>query len=196
MSTPAPGGASQRVLRQRGSVGVAAFFLVVAVGLMAVDLIAGRGISVVSLAWLLFAGALLWALFLRPAVVLSATGLRMLNVVRDIDIPWGQIASIDTRWNLKITTDDGASHTAWAIGSRRERPASVQRLLESLPLIGGPRPKPPAKVVDDTRRDYHAAVAAGALPRSEGPVTVRWALEPIAAVLMTLALALALTVLL
>jgi hypothetical protein len=60
----------------------------------------------------LVAGAC-WALFWRPAVIVSDGGVRLVNVLRTIELPWPSIERIDTKWALTLFTVYG-KFTAWA----------------------------------------------------------------------------------
>lgn len=54
-----------------------------------------------------------WALFWRPAVVVSDGGVRLVNVLRTIALPWPSIERVDTKWALTLFTVYG-KFTAWA----------------------------------------------------------------------------------
>lgn len=60
----------------------------------------------------LFAGAC-WALFWRPAVVVDDAGVRLVNVVRTVALPWPSIQQVDTKWALTLVTAYG-EFRAWA----------------------------------------------------------------------------------
>ena len=51
----------------------------------------------------LVAGAC-WALFWRPAVVVSDGGVQIVNVLRTIVLPWPAIERVDTKWALTLFT--------------------------------------------------------------------------------------------
>lgn len=61
------------------------------------------------------AGALtVWALFWVPQVEVSDGGIRMVNVIHIVHIPWPCFTSADPRWTLKVETTEGA-FTSWAL---------------------------------------------------------------------------------
>jgi hypothetical protein len=78
--------------------------------------------------WLfLFAGAC-WAIFWRPEVVVDDGGVRLVNVLRTIDLPWPSIQAVDTKFALTLVTAYGR-FTAWAApapGARATANATVQ----------------------------------------------------------------------
>ncbi|HET7476773.1 MAG TPA: hypothetical protein VFJ97_12230 [Dermatophilaceae bacterium] len=199
---------NRRVFRQRGPVAMAVLFGVVAAFLL---------VSVVSawdtdpepafLAWVLFAIVGIWALFVRPAVVLQQRGVRLCNIVRDVEIPWPLVQEVDHRWNVKVWSGDRA-YTAWAISSKAPRPSARAQLLGLTP--GRPDPPRPAdgpaaprgvnasvvaEAIRATRWEYEDAVERGDLaPELDPQVRVGWV--PVSLVLLgaTLVAALLLTV--
>lgn len=86
-----------------------------------------------------------WAIFWRPALIVHDKGLHIRNVVTTVDVDWGAIQQVDTKWGLTIYTDRGrvsvwaapapGRHTAFR-ASRREG----QHLPESTYLAGTVRP--------------------------------------------------------
>jgi hypothetical protein len=77
-----------------------------------------------------------WALFWRPAVVVSDAGVELVNPVRRIGVPWDALAYVDTKYALTLGTGQGR-FTAWAapapgaLGARRARPEHLTGLPES-----------------------------------------------------------------
>lgn len=77
-----------------------------------------------------------WALFWRPAVVVSDAGVELVNPVRRIGVPWEALAFVDTKYALTLGTGAGR-FTAWAapgpgaMGARRARPEHLTGLPES-----------------------------------------------------------------
>lgn len=140
-------------------------------------------------AWVLFALALVWALFVRPAVLLGDDGVTIRNIVRDIHIPWAQVTRVDTRWNLKVYVQD-RGYTAWAIASQVERPrlsslrpsaqsGRTEQHLGADARSSTSEPKVTAAVVaraiESARNDHAEAVARGALTAApDGQVRVTW----------------------
>jgi hypothetical protein len=54
-----------------------------------------------------------WALFGRPAVVVTPAGVELRNVLRTIELPWPTIQLVDTRFALTLHTAYGV-YAAWA----------------------------------------------------------------------------------
>jgi hypothetical protein len=65
------------------------------------------------LPWLVLLAGGCWATFWRPRVEVSDGGVRLVNVMRTIDVPWPAITGIETRWALTLLTAYG-KFTAWA----------------------------------------------------------------------------------
>jgi hypothetical protein len=141
-------------------------------------------------AWVLFGLAVVWSLFVRPAVLLDGDGVTIRNVVRDIHLPWVRVTDVDFRWNLKVYAGDRA-YTAWAIASQVDRPKalSVGMFGASLPgrfdKYSGASSHPTAapkvtasmvaRLIERSREEYAEAVARGALPAApDDQVRVRW----------------------
>lgn len=88
---------------------------------------------VAPLALMAWAG---WALFWRPAVVVSDAGVELVNPVRRIEVPWEALAYVDTKFALTLGTGAGR-FTAWAapgpgaLGARRARPEHLTGLPDS-----------------------------------------------------------------
>lgn len=85
-------------------------------------------------------GAILaWALLLRPSVDIGEQAVTVRNVVRDVQIPWARIESIQTSSNLRIATDSGVTYRSWAIarqwvkrlGDGRASAAAVAKMIEA-----------------------------------------------------------------
>ncbi|MBB2923878.1 PH domain-containing protein [Cellulomonas cellasea] len=54
-----------------------------------------------------------WALFGRPAVVVTPAGVELRNVLRTVELPWPTIQLVDTRFALTLRTAYG-TYAAWA----------------------------------------------------------------------------------
>lgn len=141
--------------------------------------------------WVLFGLALVWMLFVRPAVVLGDDGVTIRNVVRDIYIPWEQVTRVESRWNLKVFVED-RGYTAWAIGSQAERPRmrSGGRFTQpgrvnrhaggaddhASQLTSKVTARMVAWSIDKARQEYAEALARGAIaPAPDGQVRITWA---------------------
>ena len=151
-------------------------------------------------AWVLFGLALVWSLFVRPAVLLDDDGVTIRNVVRDIHIPWVLVTDVEFRWNLKVFAGDRA-YTAWAISSQAERPkgtgggrfailpGQVDKYARADVLSSTPAPKVTASMVarsiEQAKEDYAEAVAHGALAAPAEP-QVRISVVPLVLVILVL----------
>lgn len=74
-----------------------------------------------------------WACYLRPRVLLSGWGLRVVNIVRTHDVPFTRIDSIDQRLGVTLSTDEGRRIGIWALpdaGRRARRPGMFGRSAE------------------------------------------------------------------
>ncbi len=155
-------------------------------------------------AWVLFVLALVWSLFVRPAVLLDDDGVTVRNVVRDIYIPWVRVTDVEFRWNLKVFVGDRA-YTAWAISSQVERPKGnpggmfailpgrLDKYARAEVLSSTPAPKVTALMVgrsiEQAKEEYAEAVAQGALAAApDGQVRITW-VPPVLAILALSALA-------
>jgi hypothetical protein len=73
----------------------------------------GWGAAAQVAPWLALLALTCWATFWRPCVVVSDSGVRVVNVSRTIDVPWPALQAIETRWALTLLTAYG-KFTAWA----------------------------------------------------------------------------------
>lgn len=84
--------------------------------------------------WLLLVAGSCWACFWRPAVVVDDAGVRLVNVLRTIDVPWPAIRAVDTKWALTLVTAYGR-FTSWAAPApgRREATRATRQDAAVLP---------------------------------------------------------------
>ena len=161
-------------------------------------------------AWVVFVLAVVWALFVRPAVLLDDQGVTVRNILRDIHVPWAQLSDTESRWNLKVFVGD-RGYTAWAISAQVGRPkGAAGGLFGSLSLRGldkyagaparptGSAPKVTAamvaRLIEAGKDDYEAGDARGALPATpDAPVRVCWVPLVVAVLLLPAIAVLALT---
>lgn len=182
---------TQHVFRQRSPLALSVLFGVTGLLLlvsMALDW-ADKPEPLFAL-WVIFGLALMWSLFVRPAVLLDIDGVTIRNVLRDIHIPWVLVTDVEFRWNLKVFAGDRA-YTAWAISSQVERPkgtgggrfailpGQVNKYARADVLSSTPAPKVTASMVarsiEAAKEDYAEAVAHGALaapPESQVRISV------------------------
>ena len=191
----------QHLIRQRSPLGLAA-----ACGLTGLVLLVSMAFQWAEhpeplfAAWVVFILAVVWSLFVRPAVLLDENGVTLRNVVRDIHIPWGQVTDVEFRWNLKVLVGD-RPYTAWAISSQVERPkgasgsmfAIMPGRLDKLARAEGksstsaPRvtASTVARAVEQAKEEYTEAVAKGAaVAAPDAQVRMTWV--PMALAIMLL----------
>jgi hypothetical protein len=73
--------------------------------------------------WVVAGVAGLAVLFWRPSVEVDADGVRLLNLVRDVHVPWGLLEGVQTRFALALLAD-GRRYTSWAAAAP-PRPSGV-----------------------------------------------------------------------
>ena len=192
---------TQQVFRQRSPLALSALFGVTGLLLllsMALDW-ADKPEPLFAL-WVIFGLALMWSLFVRPAVLLDIDGVTIRNVLRDIHIPWVLVTDVEFRWNLKVFAGDRA-YTAWAISSQVERPkgtgggrfailpGQVDKYARADVRSSTPAPKVTASMVarsiEAAKEDYAEAVARGALA-APAESQVRISVVPLVLVILVL----------
>jgi hypothetical protein len=143
-----------------------------------------------------------WAVFGRPAVLVSDGGIEVRNVLRTIELPWPSIERIDTKYALTLYTAYGV-YAAWAAPApSRSRalaaaPGDTRHLPESWYAGGGVRPgdlvgTPSGDAAAYIRRRWEELRDAGHLdaPRLERDrPRVHWHAVPAAGVAVLVALA-------
>ena len=152
--------------------------------------------------WIGLAAAVAWATFWNPRIVVDASGVKLVNVLRTIHLPWPAIQEIDTKWALTLRTAYG-SFGAWAApapgrhATRDTTEQDVKHLPESTFGVGrSVRPgdtvnSPSGRAALAIRQQWEALGAAGHLdnPRLEfDKPPVRWHVGVIALVTALLAL--------
>lgn len=63
--------------------------------------------------WVALICLAVWAGYWNPRVVMTDSGVRVVNVTRTVDVPWAAITDVRTRWALTLETAAG-SVSAWA----------------------------------------------------------------------------------
>jgi hypothetical protein len=183
---------SREVFRQRSSLLLAAVCAVTGV-LLLLSLARSWSSSPQPLfaAWVIFGLALTWAIFVRPAVVLDDRGVTLLNVLREVHIPWAQLTDVTSRWNVRVFAGD-KGYNAWAISSQAERPRPGSSGFFGMRSAGlpnvtnAPRVSHPtvvskvtAKSVADAiiaaKQEYDEAIAQGSVPQKVKPDQLRQA---------------------
>ena len=169
---------TRHVFRQRAALGLAAVCgLVGLFMLLSVALSWAEEPQPLFVAWVLFTLAVVWTVFVRPAVLLDAEGVTLRNVLRDVHIPWVLLSDVEFRWNLEVFAGD-RGYTAWAISSQGQRPRSgVGGMFGILPgrldkFAAADAPPTPAKkvtaasvsrLIEQAKQEYDEAVAQGQL---------------------------------
>jgi len=165
-------------------------------------------------AWVVFVLAVVWSVFVRPAVLVDDEGVTVRNVIRDFHIPWARVTDTESRWNLMVFAGE-RGYTSWAISAQVGRPKrpgggllgsfSPGRLDKdagaakstSVPLPTS-APKVTAATVAQSietgRQHWEDAVARGALPATpDARVRVMWPPLVVAVLLVPAIAVLALT---
>ena len=130
-----------------------------------------------------------YALFGRPRVVVTLSGVVLRNVLRDIQIPFDALAAIDTQYALTLTTVDGRRFQAWAapaagrMGAARVTEEERKALtwsgpVDEIPSSAGLRSDAGAAAVAIRRRwQPHAGDRVEHPPTGPSGVQIRWATE-------------------
>lgn len=134
---------------------------------------------------LVLPAVVVWALFGRPAVVVSDDGVELRNVLRTIRLPWGAVRRVDTKYALTIETPAG-SYSAWAapapsrVQTMGSSPEDLRHLPESSYIGGAVRPgdllsSASGQAAAYIRRRWQELADAGELePARAADVQVRW----------------------
>ena len=202
---------TQQVFRQRSPLWLAA--VCAAIGLVLLLSVARSWADdpqPLFAAWVVLVLAVVWSVFVRPAVVLDDEGVTVRNVLMDFHIPWARVTDTESRWNLKVFVGD-RGYTAWAISAQVGRPKATAGGLFGnlspgrLDRYAGAAARPPtsapkvtassvAQSIETGRHDYEEAVARGKLPATpEARVQVRWVPLVVAVLLVPAIAVLALT---
>ena len=128
-----------------------------------------------------------YALFGRPRVVVTLSGVVLRNVLRDIQIPFDALAAIDTQYALTLTTVDGHRFQAWAapaagrMGAARVTEEERKALtwsgpVDEIPSSAGLRSDAGAAAVAIRRRwQPPAGDRVRPPPTAPSGVQIRWA---------------------
>ncbi|MBC9958159.1 PH domain-containing protein [Yimella sp. cx-51] len=119
-----------------------------------------------------------WLTLVRPAVELTADGVRLINLVREARLSWPAIDVVESRWSLKLYTPQDQGFSAWAISAQRPKAGGVRSGHGILP----PRidaDNPPELIdrkssaaavraaIERGQEDYARVVARGDIPAQE-----------------------------
>jgi hypothetical protein len=191
---------TQHLIRQRSPLGLAAVCGVT--GLLLLGSMAWNWADhpePLFVAWVLLIMALVWALFVRPAVMIDEDGVTLRNVVKDVHIPWARVTDVEFRWNLKVWVEDRV-YTAWAISSQAQRPKSGTGMFTMMPgrlnkhasADAAPSTSAPkvtaflvARTIEQAKEEYDEAVASGKIKATpDARVRTAWAPLVIAVVML------------
>ena len=67
-----------------------------------------------TLPFLAVAGGVIWVLFGNPRVEVSDGGVTVVNIVRQVHVPWPTLRGVDSQWSLSVKTTAG-TYSSWAI---------------------------------------------------------------------------------
>jgi hypothetical protein len=163
--------------------------------------IAGES-SADALRWLpvlaLFAASV-YVLFWRPAILVDDTGVTVVNLIRDVHIPWRRLEALDTRFSLTLHSEE-RTVAAWAAPapgrsqalrqSRRDTAALAAMgtaLDHGLRSSAAPNSDSGGAALMVRVRWEHALARPPA--GDDGPVTTRIAVLPVALLVVTAAAA-------
>ncbi|AWT45133.1 MULTISPECIES: PH domain-containing protein [Streptomyces] len=210
-SSPAPQAPASPDRIYRSPSGIAAGVLLLAItGWLGIDaIVVGHGRTPwLALAVLILVVPAVTAFTLRPAVLANEHRLRVRNPLRVITLPWGQIEMFRSGYTNEVFDKSGSKYQLWAVPvslRARKRAASKQARIEAgerggrgrgrglfgpgpVGVPGGPAPEPegPARAEGDRIMDELKDLlqSRGPAATSQGEVTVRWAYEVIAPVIV------------
>lgn len=125
--------APSSVVALAGGVALAAVLLVDAA------LRAGVGDMLLIAPWVLLALWGVYALLFAPHVRVDASGIRIHNPLRIVDIAWARVTDVEMRWQLEVSTDQPRTYRAFG-GPVAGRPGRPPLRRETTPA----RHEPPA----------------------------------------------------
>ncbi|MEO7126336.1 MAG: hypothetical protein ABI382_04640 [Nakamurella sp.] len=76
--------------------------------------------------WLALLAGAVWAMYWHPFVEVREDGVRVVNIVRAIDIPWHCLTEVEVVWSLTFTTSAGR-FAAWAAPA----PSAIKSIREA-----------------------------------------------------------------
>ena len=80
--------------------------------------------------WLIGICWLVWIFQVSPRIVAGESGVRLVNVLRVIDLPWSTVESVRLRYNAEFQLRSGSKITAWGGSSRRLHKSLKRRTAE------------------------------------------------------------------
>ncbi|QTE28828.1 PH domain-containing protein [Pengzhenrongella sicca] len=107
------------------------------------------------------------AVLVRPTVTVGPAGVALRGVLRDVDVPWAELAEVRTQYALTLVTRDGRRFAAWAapaagrFADARLTPREVAAMgldpARELPTVSGSVETPSGAVADWVRRAWDRA---------------------------------------
>lgn len=127
--------------------------------------------------WVLLAVWCAYVFVYVSSVQTDATGIRLQNLLRIIEVPWRQITDIDLHWQLRVHLKDGGTVRSFGgpVAGRPGRPA-LRTDRESRPTT------PPAvRDLELIREQWEAAIEFDGSDADRAEVRRSWDLWPIVA---------------
>ncbi|MCK1822178.1 PH domain-containing protein [Streptomyces sp. XM83C] len=207
-SAPQAPESPDRVYRSPSGIAAGVLLLAVIAWLGIDAIVVGHGRTPwLALAALILLVPAVTAFTLRPAVLANDHRLRVRNPLRVITLPWGQIEMFRSGYTNEVFDRAGTKYQLWAVPvslRARKRAANKQARMEAakrgdgksrgmfglgpVGVPGGPEAEPdgPARAEGDKIMDELKELldARGPAATSQGEVTVRWAYEVIAPVVV------------
>lgn len=194
---PADAATDRFVFRPRTGLVACALWAGLAVVWLAIEWQTGWATAAARVPLIGVISTVVYAVFFRPRVIVSRDDVLIVNVIRDIDIPFGALAAVQTQYALTLTTVDGRRFQAWAapasgrIGASRVTDEERKTLswngpMDEIPASASLRSDAGAAAVAIRRRwqppagdgfsAADAVAANGTAPtRGAGGVHIRWA---------------------
>lgn len=128
---------------------------------------------------MVLAGTVVYVVLVRPTVAVDRDGVRLRNVLRDVEVPWAALEHVSTRFALTLHTRDGRQVRAWAApASGRHVDARLTagdvRALgwdpdEPLPTASASTSSASGVAAAWVRREWRRALADDAAPPADLP---------------------------
>lgn len=180
-----------RTFRQRGAFVTGWFLIAIFLVVLAAITFGSHPEAGATLLLLAVVGAVYLSL-IRPSVRLSADGVRLDNLVREVRLTWPAVDMLEDRWNLKVVTPDGAAYSSWAISAQRPTMSGgvsqnaagsmVPTGTSSVPMGQSHRTGSAGAVaaaIEEAKVDYERAVSGGRIEPQ--PAQVHQVVAPVAA---------------
>ena len=168
---------------------LSAFF----VGMALLFAVSDHGFDLSGTLLLLAAAGGCWLTLARPAVRMSAAGLQLDNLLREVRMSWPAVDLVESRWNLKIVEPGGEEYSSWAISASRPKMTGGVTPTPGGALIPTTGTDVPvgqeyrsgsagavAEAIEEAKADYLRAVNKGVV--AEQDVRVHRAVSPVAAI--------------